>query len=358
MFHIGIDLGARESQICVRREDGEVEWEGSVSTRSCFETLKKYPASRVVMETCSEAFKLADRLGDDGHEVRVVPATLVRQLGVGARGIKTDRRDAQALSIVSCRIDLPSVHIRTPQARLLKSRLGMRQSLVEARTQLINTVRGYLRTELISVRRGSVETFCRRVRAALLEDSCGLSDFVEHQLKAIEALNVEIAAMTEALTHLADSEAVCQRLMTVPGVGTLTALSFFSAVDDVDRFLNAHEVQSYLGLTPGERSSSTRQRRTGITKAGPAPLRRMLCQAAWSLWIRDERVRGRLGRRGALDPLIVWAEQIAERRGRNVAVIALARKLAGILYALWRDGTAYDAQRASRLASGEWRRVA
>jgi transposase len=102
MQHIAIDLGAKESQICVRAEQGEILHEGKVLTNSLDRYLKRQPQSRVVLKSCAEAFRIADFALSSEHEVRVVPATLVRSLGVGARRIKTDRRDAQVLSEVSC----------------------------------------------------------------------------------------------------------------------------------------------------------------------------------------------------------------------------------------------------------------
>jgi transposase len=108
-------------------------------------------------------------------------------------------------------------------------------------------------------------------------------------------------------------------------------LRFIAAIDDVSRFENAHAVQAYLGLTPGENSSSTRQQRTGITKAGPAAVRRVLVQASWNL----RRYR-------PADPIAKWAAEIELRRGKFIATVAVARKLAGVLYALWRDGTRYE----------------
>jgi transposase len=102
--------------------------------------LQGQPKSRVVLETCAEAFAIADTARLSGHEVRVVPATLVKSLGVGARPTKTDRRDAWALSEVSCRIDLPSVHIPSTVARERRALLASRDSLVSARVQFVNCV--------------------------------------------------------------------------------------------------------------------------------------------------------------------------------------------------------------------------
>ena len=111
MNHVAIDLGKRTSQICTRSADGAVTKEGAFPTAGLGPLLKGWSPSRFIVETCSEAFHVADLAQACGHEVRVVPATLVKSLGVGARGIKNDRRDAQVLSEVSTRIDLPSVHI-------------------------------------------------------------------------------------------------------------------------------------------------------------------------------------------------------------------------------------------------------
>jgi transposase len=143
MEHVAIDLGGRESQVCVRAAEGQILLERKLPTRDLESFLKHKPHSRVVLETCAEAFRIADLALSCEHQVRVVPATLVRSLGVGARRIKTDRRNAQVLSEVSCRIDLPSVHIPTNLARERRSMCGMREELLSTRTALINCVRGF-----------------------------------------------------------------------------------------------------------------------------------------------------------------------------------------------------------------------
>jgi transposase len=131
----------------VRSSDGQIVDERRCRTAALPAYLATRPPSRVVVETCSEAFGIADAALAAGHEVRVVPSTLARSLGVGARRLKSDRRDARALSEVSCRIDLPSVHVPSQQARQRKTMCGMREALVGARTKLLNTVRGWLRAE-------------------------------------------------------------------------------------------------------------------------------------------------------------------------------------------------------------------
>ena len=343
MEHIAIDLGGMESQVCIRAADGSILLEQKKPTRGLEGFFKRRPQSRVILETCSEAFRVADQALAHGHEVRVVAATLVRSLGVGQRGIKTDQRDAQVLSEVSCRIDLPTVHIRSERSRTWKSLLGMRQALVESRTQLINSVRGWMRTQLTAIRTGGVVTFPQRVRDKLLDSPDGMPAFVERQLRVIEELNTQLKEADAEIKTLAGVDPVCQRLMTVPGVGPMTSSHFRTVVDDVTRFRSAHDLESYLGLTPGERSSSTRQRRTGITKAGPSQMRRTLSQACWAVW----RMRPQ-------DPLVQWGRQLADRRGKQIANIAMCRKLSGIMYALWRDESTYDASKVSRIVAGTW----
>jgi len=332
MEHIAIDVGARESQVCIRKADGTIVEESRIRTKSLRTIFKKRSSpSRVIIETCAEAFAIADEAIAAGHEVRVVPATLVGALGVGARRTKTDRRDAQVLSEASCRIDLPSVHVPTHVSRTRKSLCAGRDSLIRSRTQLINSVRGWLRTELrrIDVRSGIAPTFPERVRDVVKE----LPEWVDRLLVVIEELNAQIAEADKELIECAKSDATCKRLMTVPGVGPLTAVLFVAVLDGVERFDSAHKVEAYLGLTPGEDSSSDRKRRTSITKAGNAAIRRTLVQAAWSA----RRAHG-------THPMLAWVAEVEKRRGKRVAITALARKIAGILFAIWRDGTEYEAR--------------
>ena len=138
--------------------------EQRVPTRQLGDWFKEQKKSRVVLETCSESFAVADEARRYGHDVRVVPAALAKALGVGARGIKTDVRDARNISEASARIELPSVHVPSKASRDVKTACGMREAVVASRTKLINTVRGWLRSELAPpLRRGSTETFADRV---------------------------------------------------------------------------------------------------------------------------------------------------------------------------------------------------
>jgi transposase len=333
MEHLAIDLGGRESQVCVRTETGEIVVEKRVLTRALPKLFSERPKSRVIVETCAEGFAVAEAAQQSGHEVRVVPATLVKALGVGARGRKTDVHDARALSEASCRLDLPSVHIPSAEARERKGLCSMREALVGARTQLINTVRGWLRQKVRQPRRGGAESFAQRVREMA---DLVLPGYVERQLLSIEQLSQQVREADRELERVAKQDPLCRRLMSVPGVGPVTAVRFSAQLDQVERFSGAAQVASYLGLVPKEHSSSERKRLGGITKAGARQVRWALVQAAWSFrrWASPD------------DPVLQWALEVEKRRGAKVAIVALAHKLSGILYALWRDGTTYQRRKA------------
>jgi transposase len=336
MQHLAIDLGGKESQICVRDAKEKILDERRCPTRRLGEYLAKQPPSRVILETSAEAFAVADLARRAGHDVRVVPATLAPSLGVGARGIKTDRRDAQVLSEVSCRVELRSVHIPSEQARIWRALGTSRDALVSSRTKLVNTVKSQLRGRLMLTHRRSSGTTPAQVRELWTELEGSAPAHVERLLLTIEALNLQIREADKELRQLVKPNETCQRLMTAPGIGPVTALRFVATLDDVSRFATAHDVQSYLGLTPGENSSSTRVRRTRLTKAGSPQMRWLLVQAAWTAM-----------RCAPNDPMVRWANQVADRRGKQIAVVALARKLAGILFALWRDKTTYSPLRGA-----------
>ena len=243
--------------------------------------------------------------------------------------MKNDRRDAQVLSQVSCRIDLPSVHIPGALSRRRKSICGMRDALVDSRTAIANTIHGWARGMAVSFGRGSVDTLSARLRKKVAADQ--IPSFVERQLLVLDQLTTAINQANQQLEHLAEKDPDCRRLMTVPGVGPVTAIRFAAAVDEIGRFSSAEKVASYLGLVPGEHTTGFKPRSLSITKAGPGALRRTLVQAAWA----SRRTRG-------IHPMVLWSLEVEKRRGKRIAIVALARKIATILFAILRDGSVYD----------------
>jgi transposase len=153
-------------------------------------------------------------------------------------------------------------------------------------------------------------------------------------LALLGPLNQQIEDLDERVSQLAVKDERVKRLLTMPQIGPVTAVSFVATLDEVGRFGGAHQVEAYLGLVPREWSSSEVQRRGRITKAGNSRMRWLLVEAAWRVATHKKRPETLALRE--------WADRIARRRGMRVAVVALARKLGGILYALWRDGSVYD----------------
>ena len=147
----------------------------------------------------------------------------------------------------------------------------------------------------------------------------------------IECLNEMIATQDALLKSMLDADPIAQRFEQVRGIGILTALMFKSVVEDPTRFESARHVASYLGLVPRERSSGEKRHLGGITKTGDTLTRSYLLQAAWSIMKNS----------APSSPMKEWALRIAERRGKQKAATALARKLSRVLFALWRDGTSF-----------------
>jgi transposase len=203
MNHAAIDLGGKESQICIRQPDGTIIEERKVPTRKLTELVMTWAPSRVVMETSAEAFKIADAALAAGHQVRVVPETLVRLLGVGEHGVKNDRRDAQQLSRASWQTDVPSVHIPSKLAREPKSICGARDVLVGTRTKLINNVRGWMRTRLWKLRGGTTGTFADRVRGHAAAVGEPFPEHTECQLRMLSVVVEETKAADKQLHSLA-----------------------------------------------------------------------------------------------------------------------------------------------------------
>lgn len=158
-------------------------------------------------------------------------------------------------------------------------------------------------------------------------------------LESLKMLNRQISEADAELEKIVREDEVVRRFCTAPGVGPVTATTFAATIDDATRFGAAKQVRAYLGLVPREYSSGERQRKGRISKAGGSRARTLLVEAAWAL------LRWRNAKNEALYD---WAMRIAARRGKARACVAPARKMAGILYAMWRDGTEFDPLAVSR----------
>lgn len=340
MQSIGLDLGSKESQICVSVR-GTVRSERAIATRSLKDWLAGQPPSRVIMESCAESRTVASWARAAGHETYVVPATIARQVGVGARGLKNDERDARALAHYGCAIEQPATsHLKSSEAYELHNLLGTRRMLVQQRADLVRRVKSALRERVMPrvARFHESPEFTQKLRDLFAEHPDGLPLGLAIELEQIGLLSKQIEVLNEELERIAHQRPEVVLLMTAPGVGPVVALTFASLIDDPKRFANARALGNYLGLTPGEATTGFKERKTSVTKAGSSTMRALLVQAAWGVW-----------RTKAKTPLGEWVHRLAERRGKKVAIVALARRLATILWAMWRDQKSFDASKTGSM---------
>lgn len=331
MEHIGIDVHKTESQICILTEEGEILEARIQTRRERFEpVLGSRPRARVLIEASTESEWVARCLEELGHEVIVADPNFAPMYATRSRRIKTDRRDAQAL-MDACRLGAyHATHRPSDLQRRVRAELVVRDALVRTRVRYVALIRALLRQHGVRVRSGYPPTFGRRAAEAPMSNE--LRATVGPLLELLEPVNAKIAEADRVIADRAKGDPVVQRLRTVPGVGAVTAVAFVATLDRVDRFDRAHDVESYLGLVPREQSSGEHCSRGRISKTGSPRMRWLLMEAAWCLLQQ---------RRTDLEPLQRWAAKIAMRRGKKIAAVALARRLAGILYALWRDGTTF-----------------
>ena len=347
MRKVALDLGKRKTSYC-EVAAGQVVRRLTVSR---IETLltelgpEQAPAV-VAIEACREAWHVHDLLTAWGNEVIVVDTTRVRKLGVGQHGRKTDRIDAEVLALALERGGIPMAHVLSPARRELRRWLGVRRGLVESRAQMVTTARGICRELGESLPGCTAKHFVANVRKAALKPETRM--VLEPLLKTLETVGAECEVAERRLAELAASEPVIRLLSTAPGVATIVAAAFVSVIDDAGRFHHAHQVESYLGLVPGENSSGGKRRIGAITKEGNRYVRALLVQSAWSI----------LRSAPADDPLRQWGQALVTRRGNRIAVVAVARRLAGVLWSMWRRDTFYDPRILAASGARELKRAA
>lgn len=332
MESVGIDLHQNYAQIAVLTEAGEILEKRVRTSRSALSAFfVGRPESRVLLESSTESEWVARLLEELGQQVVVANPGYAAMYAYRSPRVKTDRRDARALA-EACRQGVyRPAHRLSANARSVRALVRGRQELVRTRTRFILRIRSLLRQDGLGIPPGATPTFARRLTSVPV--SATLREAIQPFLDLIGPINEQLAEADRKLGEFARADPIMRRLCTVPGVGPVTAASFVCTIDQVERFSSARAVRCYLGLVPCEASSGERLRRGPITKAGNTWMRATLIQAAWAV-LRSTNP--------SASELQSWARSIACRRGRLKAVVALARKLAGILFAVWRDGTVFE----------------
>jgi transposase len=333
--HVGIDVHKRDSQICIQTAEGEIIELRVRTDRDRFTAvLGGRPRARILIEAMAESEWVARSLESLGHEVVVADPNFAAMYATRSRRVKTDRRDAVTLAD-ACRLGAyRHAHRTSERQRQVRAELVVRESIVRSRTKFIALTGALLRREGLRIRSGNADHFLSRLKEVPMDDA--LHERIQPLERVLALINAELKSADRRIADIVRADPVVQRLCTVPGVGPITATAFVATIDTIDRFAGAHQLESYLGLVPSERSSGEKQRKGRITKAGNSRLRYLLAEAAWSVL---------LSRKESTEELRAWAQRIALRRGMKTAIIALARRLAGILYAMWRDGTTFEPRR-------------
>jgi len=337
MHTIGIDLHKRESQLCILAETGEITERRIATTRDRFTAvLGAVPSARILVEASTESEWVAQHLESLGHTVIVADPGFSPMYATRSKRIKTDKRDARCLA-EACRLGAYRATHRVSDAqRHVRQELAVRDALVRTRTRFSAVIKAAVRREGLRLPLGDPERTAQKLAAVAVRTT--VRDELAPLLAVLEPLNAEIAAADRRIERLGTKHPVVNRLMTAPGVGPVTAVAFIATLDDVTRFRSAHQVEAYLGLVPSESSSGERQHRGHITKRGNTRMRWLFVEAGWRI-LRSTRPE--------CAALRAWGERVAARRGKRIAVVALARRLAGILFALWRDGTTFRTVRAA-----------
>jgi transposase len=331
MVYGAIDLHMRYSQIRIVDEAGAVLRDQRVLTsrERLVTAFEGVGPMRILVETGTESEWVAQALEAARHEVVVVDPNYAPMYGELHRRVKTDRRDVAALAEANRRGWYRAAHRTSAAQRTTRQVLRARRQIVQMRSGAVALIRSLVKQEGYRLRSCSAERVPARLPALGLP--AALRAILAPLVMMIETATTEIATLEEQLQARAAADPVVHRLQTVPGVGLVVALTFRAQLDAIDRFRHAGQVSAAIGLVPREDSSAERRQRGHITKIGSRELRSLLVQAAWACW---------RSRQSAT--LRAWAEQLAARRGRRIAVVALARRLSRLLYALWRDGTRFD----------------
>ncbi|MDO8501140.1 MAG: IS110 family transposase [Gemmatimonadaceae bacterium] len=333
MDTIGLDLHKRESQLCILAEDGTVQERRIVTSRERFgAVLGNRPRARILLEASTESEWVAQHLESLGHEVVVADPNYAPMYATRSRRVKTDKRDARTLAEALRIGAFRPAHRVSPARRHVRAELAVREALVRTRTRYISLAKALVRRDGLRVAGSEAEKVAQRISELDLSDT--LAAELMPLFQVLAPINEQIDAADRRIAELSKNDTEVALLTTAPSIGPVTASAVVATVDDISRFRSAHQFEAFLGLVPGERSSGEKRRVGKITKAGNSRVRYLLVEAAWRI------MRSKSEETAALR---AWAQIIATRRGKRIAVVALARRLAGVLFAMWRDHSQYNA---------------
>jgi transposase len=340
---VGLDLAKNVFQVHAIDAQGAVIIAKPVRRGQLLKFFASLPPCLVGMEACSSAHHWARQLIGLGFSVKLIPPAYVKPF---VRRNKNDAADAAAICEALDRPNMRFVPVRSidNQAQLMRHRA--RELLVGQRTQLLNALRGHLAEIGVVAAQGAQNAYALKRMATEGCDENGeivVTDCVRAALaplvRQIDALDDEIDAINAEIEALVEANDAARRLMSIPGVGPVTASALVATVQDVGAFASGREFAAFLGLTPRQHSSGGKEKLGRITKMGDRYLRKLLVVGACAVLCH---------RKGHNDALRVWADRLLERKDAKykfkLTAVALANKLARIVFALLSRGGVYAGQ--------------
>ena len=341
--YAGLDVSLKETAVCVVDDSGKIICERTIPTdpHVIARFLSKHAPGleRFGLESGSTSAWLWREFRQLGLPVICVDSRHAHRV-LSMKRNKNDRNDARGLADVVRMGWYREARVRSLDAQFVRSMLLSRQQLLQSRRSIENQIRGALKTLGVMTGPSKGRRFMPRV-IELRTDNEWLGPVLDPLLTAHASIAKQVKAVSASVVDTARQDADVRRMMTVPGIGAMTALAFKSAIDDPKRFTSSAKVGPYLGLTPRQHQSGESEWIGGIGKTNDPLLRSYLYEAAAVLMSRVRRSC----------PLREWATRLAKRVGWKRAAIAVARKLAIILHAIWRDGTVFEWQPAELTAA-------
>jgi transposase len=331
---IGIDLAKNSVHVFGVDAQGRQVLSKKVSRGKLSAFMVNQPPCLVAMEACGSAHHWARLFRDFGHEVRLIAPQFVKPF---VKSNKNDAVDAEAICEAAQRPNMRFVAIKTVEQQDIQATHRMRSLTVERRTAQVNQVRGLLLEYGIDVPQGRA-ALMRRLPEILEDAENGLSERFRAELNTVLAelrhLDEQVAHYDTQIQAIAQNDETVQRLMTIPGIGALVATALVAVVgEDVGLFRNGRGLAAWLGLVPRQHSTGGRERLLGISKRGDVYVRQLLIHGARAVMRWVERKEDATSR---------WASALKSRRHTNIAVVAMANKIARVAYAVMRTGKPYD----------------
>lgn len=337
-YYVGLDVAMKQTQVCIVDDAGKVVREKPVSSKpAALEGLIRHYGSsnieRIVVESGNLSGWLYQELKRRGLPITCVDALQVSRF-LSVKRNKTDANDARGLAELARHgMDfVNAVHVKSASCYEIRGLISIRGRMVKQRVENELMLRGMLKAygELIGTT-GDSAAFRSKVIDAMVtiidRDKIDLRPRFMPILDLIDDLRRRADRMEDELRAIAEAQPVCRRFMTIPGVGPIIALSFFTAIEDPSRFRRSEDVGAYLGLTPRVFQSGEQDTKGGISHMGSVMTRTHLVQAANCI----------LSGTKSFSSLKAWGMKLVKRVGYNKAKVAVARKLATLMFAMWRD---------------------